>query len=223
MTAEIAIMNKSAVALAADSAVTIGSGQKIYNSANKLFALSRYHPVGIMVFSNANFMGIPWETIIKIYRKQLHDKSFDTTNEYAQDFINFIRINYCNESIQNDFLSDYIYLFLDRIFYDIIRPILKENKLQNESTGEINNQFFLKLSELKETLLKEKDFITNQSENTIRIKQYDNLIDNIIKKVFENIPFTEKNNLLLKEITYLLFTKNILLNLLSVVIDGIFC
>jgi ATP-dependent protease HslVU (ClpYQ) peptidase subunit len=40
MTTEVAIINKEAIALAADSAVTVGisDGTKIYNSANKLFA-----------------------------------------------------------------------------------------------------------------------------------------------------------------------------------------
>lgn len=52
MTAQIAIMNKQAIALASDSAVTMmqEKGQKIFKTANKLFALSKYHPVGIMVF-----------------------------------------------------------------------------------------------------------------------------------------------------------------------------
>lgn len=54
MTAEIAILNKSAVALAADSAVTMTTGReeyKVYQSANKLFALSKYHPVGLNITS----------------------------------------------------------------------------------------------------------------------------------------------------------------------------
>ena len=73
MTAEIAIMNREAVALAADSAVTItqGGAPKIFASANKLFALSRQQPVGIMVYGNASFMAVPWETVIKTYRAQL--------------------------------------------------------------------------------------------------------------------------------------------------------
>jgi hypothetical protein len=53
MTAEIAVINKSAIALAADSAVTISDGNgntKIYNGAEKLFALTKYHPVGIMIY-----------------------------------------------------------------------------------------------------------------------------------------------------------------------------
>jgi hypothetical protein len=42
MTAEVAVMNKMAVALAADSAVTVShsGGFKIYNTVNKLFMLS---------------------------------------------------------------------------------------------------------------------------------------------------------------------------------------
>jgi len=63
MTAEVVIANSGAVALAADSAVTIG-GQKIYNSALKLFALSKVAPVGVMIFGNAGLMSVPWETII---------------------------------------------------------------------------------------------------------------------------------------------------------------
>jgi ATP-dependent protease HslVU (ClpYQ) peptidase subunit len=40
MTAVIGILNKEAVAVAADSAVTIGwqNGRKIYNTANKILA-----------------------------------------------------------------------------------------------------------------------------------------------------------------------------------------
>ncbi|MDB9822859.1 hypothetical protein OAC89_04085, partial [Deltaproteobacteria bacterium] len=80
MTAEIAILNTSSVALASDSAVTGDTiaGQKIYNTASKMFRLSNHHPVGIMIYGNSNFMGIPWETIIKIFRKKLNDKNIST-------------------------------------------------------------------------------------------------------------------------------------------------
>jgi len=92
MTAEIAIMNKEAIALAADSAVTLSSpdGQKIFTSANKLFALSKYHPVGIMIYGKASLMDIPWETIIKIFRKKLNKNSFNSLLEYADSFIEFV-------------------------------------------------------------------------------------------------------------------------------------
>lgn len=92
MTAEVALMNKLAVALAADSAVTFTQRgqQKIYNAANKVFALSKYHPVGIMVYGSAEFMGTPWETIIKQYRVSLGQKSFPTVTGYYNDFVAFL-------------------------------------------------------------------------------------------------------------------------------------
>ena len=69
MTAEIVIMNKEAVALAADSAVSLVTGpaenpQKIFTSANKIFRLSRNHTVAFMIYNNAAFLGIPWEPLI---------------------------------------------------------------------------------------------------------------------------------------------------------------
>ena len=95
MTAEIAILNRSAVALAADSAVTITThaGQKIYNTVNKLFALSKYHPIGVMVNGSADIMGIPWELAIKLYRGDLGDRQFATVRETAEDFLAWVRDN----------------------------------------------------------------------------------------------------------------------------------
>jgi hypothetical protein len=71
MTAELAVLNRTAVALAADSASTSLQATglpKIFNTADKLFHLDGTKPIGIMVYGNASFMGVPWETIIKRYR-----------------------------------------------------------------------------------------------------------------------------------------------------------
>lgn len=94
MTAEVAIMNKSGVALAADSAVSISTsaGTKVY-STNKLFMLSKYHPVGVMVYGNSEVMGVPWESIIKNYRRDLRDKSFKLLEDYGTDFLAFLDKN----------------------------------------------------------------------------------------------------------------------------------
>ncbi len=90
MTAEIAVMNEEAIALAADSAVT---GPKIFTSANKIFALSKYHPVGVMDFASAQFLKVPWETIIKQYRRELGERSFSTLDEHADHFLQFFESN----------------------------------------------------------------------------------------------------------------------------------
>lgn len=89
MTAEVAVMNKSAIALAADSAVT--GPYKIYNSINKLFRLSDYHPVGIMIYGRAEIMGIPWESVIKTYRQHLGKKHETHLRKYADSFIEYLK------------------------------------------------------------------------------------------------------------------------------------
>jgi hypothetical protein len=92
MTAEVAILNRAAVALAADSAVTVtsGSASKVFNSTNKIFRIGEKAPVGVMFYNNATFMSIPWETIIKIYNDNLGDGRFDTLEEYRQSFASFL-------------------------------------------------------------------------------------------------------------------------------------
>ena len=95
MTAEIVVMNKEGIALAADSAVTHqGEGaQKVFHTANKIFALSKYEPVGVMVYGSASFMGVPWETIVKTYRRQLRKRRFPHLGQYATDLRQFLARN----------------------------------------------------------------------------------------------------------------------------------
>jgi len=96
MSSVIGILNKQAVALAADSAVTISrrDNRKIFNTANKIFTLSKYHPVGVMVYNSASFMGTPCKIIIKMYRDQLKGKSFKTVKDYQEDFFKYLRSNF---------------------------------------------------------------------------------------------------------------------------------
>ena len=89
MTTEVAVMNRTAIALAADSAVTIG-GDKVYNTVNKLFTLSKTEPIGIMVFGSASIMNVPWETVIKTYRKHIGSKKFPTIESCGKDFLEFL-------------------------------------------------------------------------------------------------------------------------------------
>jgi hypothetical protein len=92
VTAEIAIINKGAITLATDSAVTltVRGAQKIYNCADKLFELSDHDPIGIMVFNNLSFMGIPLEVAIKQFRAGRGDIRYDTIIEAATAFFRYL-------------------------------------------------------------------------------------------------------------------------------------
>jgi hypothetical protein len=92
MTAEIAILNKNGVALAADSKVTIGAAgqEKTFDTVNKLFTLSKAHPVGVMIFGNAEFMGYPWETIVKLYRQKKGGRAEQTIAAWGASFLKYL-------------------------------------------------------------------------------------------------------------------------------------
>lgn len=146
MTAEIAILNSSGIALAADSAVTIYE-EKVYNSANKLFALSKYEPVGIMVYGKADFMGIPWEIIVKQYRAKLASQSFPALREYVENFWDFLGANDFTKIPQGskpEYLTSFISAYLGKI-YDEYREWagVEEGSLRRHD----------KLPELKSNLL----------------------------------------------------------------------
>ena len=115
MTAIVAVLNRHAVAIAADSAVTMGNTHKVVNSANKIFTLSKYNPVAVMTYNNAAFMGTPWDIIIKEYRKQLRDKSFPTLEKYLEDFIQFLhnRSFFCDGKTQKYFMISLLGFFLE--------------------------------------------------------------------------------------------------------------
>ena len=89
MTAEVAVLNKTGVAIAADSAVTTGfpSREKIFTTANKIFTLSKFDPVGVMLNGHVEHFGCPWEVLIKDFRSRLGTKKFSTLREYVDLFV----------------------------------------------------------------------------------------------------------------------------------------
>ena len=88
MTSEIAVMNQRAVALAADSAVTLidGGTVAIRNDQRKLFNLLEGHPVGLMFFGVADVMGHPWDHLIEHYQKKVKPRGFARLRDYAISF-----------------------------------------------------------------------------------------------------------------------------------------
>ena len=96
MTAEIAILNRNAAVLATDSAITsmvpsesYGHVPKISHNANKLFALSGSDPLAIMIYNDSAFGPVPWETIIKEFRRTPQGHS--TVEEHAEQFIAYLQ------------------------------------------------------------------------------------------------------------------------------------
>ena len=91
MTVLVGILNKQAISVAADSAVTVGGGVKVYNTANKIFNLAKGRPVGIAIYGDAALNGcVPWEVVIKMYRKHIADNKFPKLSDYSFDFFKYV-------------------------------------------------------------------------------------------------------------------------------------
>jgi len=95
MTSEVVLMNRQAVAMAADSAVTISGDRylKTYQSVDKLFQLVEGQPVAVMIYNNAEIMSTPWETVISLYREHAKGRPMETIAAYAEDFMEFLSGN----------------------------------------------------------------------------------------------------------------------------------
>lgn len=228
MTAEIAIMNKIAIALAADSAGTIGT--KIYNGYNKLFMLSKNFPVGIMIYDNLDFMGIPWEYIIKNYREKLGENSFNKLKGYADDFE-----KYLSHSIPIDTQENYFKDFTKNAFKYLktridefvgltsnidshLSTILKENCegisgkcLVNglNAAKNVRLRLFLETEKINQVSKVSSKWQTIPPDEFIRNVErelkYRKIIGEIFEEIFGETPFMYEFKELIKDITILNF------------------
>ena len=196
MTAVIGILNKHGITMAADSAVTVtgGNHKKIYNTANKLFTLSKYHPVGIMIYSSSTFMSTPWEIIIKLYRKELKDKFFDTVEEYKENFVHFLknRDYFTDEDYQLLNLKQFLYWQLDALKNRMIEN-LSDDKTEEELAVEFQEILLEELNRNIETYQGATNILKDFENYTLdNFKEYaEDGVKEVIGVVFEDIELNE--------------------------------
>ena len=144
MTSEVLIMTPSAVAMAADSVVTV-NGNKTYEGVNKLFMLSNNPPMGIMTYNNANFLTFPMETIIKDFRDKISDKKFNTIYDFKKEFNDYLN-GVCNgkDDVTSYSIVDKFNSFIKQLNQDL-DEIPNFIKHISEETININNEKYEKL------------------------------------------------------------------------------
>ena len=192
MTAEIAVLNRNAVALAADSAVTLQfpEGPKIYQ-ANKLFTLSKFRPVGVMIYGSADFMGIPWETIIKQYRRQLGDRGFRKVQDYANDFLAFIgrHHSFFPAERQRKFCYELCQSWLHRLKARLRKSVELAIKNSGSVSEDKARQMFRDIVDEDITLLRKRKPLPNFSQVSIAslLSKYRKDIRQAIKDGIQNL------------------------------------
>ena len=213
MTAEIVVMNKSAVALAADSAVTITS--KIFNSAEKLYMLIPGQPVALMIYNYSEFMQLPWETIVKKFRIYNGEKRYNKLEDYSNKFFEFL------EDPQNSLYSDkqseitfrkIVQFYLDEIINKIVETIRnqierKGEKISEKEVSEIIshwiNQYYIDWNK-EENLYSDKKVkeLFQHFE-----KKYNSLVKSHIENTFGNARISESDHKKIIDFIYSIFYK----------------
>jgi hypothetical protein len=214
MTAQIAILNKVAIALASDSAVTMQTGgeDKVFVSANKLFTLSNMHPVGIMIYGNAEILGIPWETIVKLYRKNLGNKSFSTLKEYGEDFMHFLDNNSLfTDQMQDEYLASAIYAILRFLVQQMEREIQEVIDRNNNISRAQIKRIISSLISKHDSSWANAPYAPNFSDVFGKQLYSENryVIQNAIRKTFENIPISVNELTKIKHIVANSFCKQV--------------
>ena len=135
--------------MAADSAVTVTNGDrtKIYNTATKIFRMSLENPVGVMIFSSSEFIGTPWDVIFKLYRDTRGKQSFNTLEEYAKNFVDFLSAENYFSSVKSQ--RDYFISELSKFYYTIRDEVIDEyqskiDDMTEEEASEVNSDEMLR-------------------------------------------------------------------------------
>jgi hypothetical protein len=199
MTAEVAIANTGAVALAADSAVTVSnhSGAKVYNTVNKLFSLSTSAPVGVMVWGGADLCGIPWEVLIKEYRRELGETRFESLEEYCADLRRFLTGSpYISDDLQQ--LSVFraaLALFHNLIVDQIVSRMHEHFEMHGEASRQQVVSIITAVLDERQKGLEAHPLVEGFAARDVgRIAtKYRGPIDAAISATFEQLPLGERS------------------------------
>lgn len=178
MTSEVVVMNRLGIALASDSASTvrIGGGRTKFYHADKLFMLSNHQPVGIMVFANSTLMGVPWETIIKLFRAQLGQTKLNRLSDYADKLIEFLQ-----SSTKNLFpppvQERHYFAMLENYFAGLVEEIKEQGlevveqvRTDKNSNSEIKEIEARIIQEALEAWQEEEDVAADQCNREIAVQ-----------------------------------------------------
>ena len=221
MTSEVVLMNNKAVAVAADSVVTVavdGVPRKTYTGVNKLFEISKGQPVAMMIYSNAEIMGLPWKTVINAYKQKSGKRSFPSVQGYADDFFAFLDGNtkLFSEKLQREEYAQMLKSLISTIesrthsikayitSHDVSGGVPDHAALLSMAIGQIYDRVSLdEWDEPRENLSCYPDGF----ENVIR-KKYSDVIDIIIGGFLQRNELPESTVEKLNALPYLIISKH---------------
>ena len=193
MTAEIGVMNRLGVALAADSAVTIGGDtRKVFSSADKLFQLAMAAPVGIMIYGNASFIELPWEMVIKVFRTRLGTTTHPHLVGYAEAFVTYLKqqSSLFTPELELASVKRLVSVLLYNLRQRISDSISKKAEAQNGLDAEDLPQIIADLVSARHDVIVGRPFLEGFVEGDIAHARdtYGRMIDELLSEIFGSLP-----------------------------------
>lgn len=178
MTAEVAILNRHGLALAADSAVTVGE-ERVWTYTNKIFSLGPHNDIALMIYGNGDFAGFPWETVIKSFKRALNRERFKTVSDCASRFFNFLADDQWSDPVQSSLV---VYSIIIKELSEINNTI--EYGSKKEFREKINQVLDFCISDVLDN-----DIIVNDYEKHEFLSEFRKEIDDLRDEEFvEHIP-----------------------------------
>lgn len=185
MTAIVGILNKRAVAIAADSTVTVKKDgkAKFFNNTRKIFSLSENIPVGIMMTGDVEFMGMPWDVIFGQYKAYRNGKPLPHLKDYMDDFLSFLTsFPHLNTK---EVYNSYLYEELTNFYYT--RKAIVDSRIREEQGKATKRTFMDHLADvLTEDIETFSDICQSENMKEIGYKKF----YSIAKKQFESLKKT---------------------------------
>ena len=215
MSVGIILLNKHGIALAADSALTVGDREAIFNSTNKMFRLGKNNPIGIVVYGNLELMGTPIDIIIDHYSHHLESNNikYPKTKGYLDGLIQFLIDNqdkFKFKDNEKNFMVDYIDEFiskLKKLIKDEIEILETQEKIreQIDFDGEVYNRTYKVYKSIVSSNTSSSTFSLSQDFKhknfdlfSEKIKEFDQKIHELFIKDFYELLIESLN----KEMNY---------------------
>lgn len=199
----IGILNREAVAVAADSAATFGKSYKTNFTSNKIFRLSEAAPVGVSIYGEDSFCGIiPWETVISEFRRTLGNETFDFIDQYVDKFKVFL-----SSFLEKYFKGKDDYLL--RVLQSDVQNYLNTRVLGNLGNSEaaINHEDCVRINA---TLVEVREKCRNkekiESLADYKVKQFSSDIKSVIDNVLIRVSNPSDKDKLSKSLVSSLYS-----------------
>jgi hypothetical protein len=217
MTSQLILLNGFGVALATDSAVTLGQ-KRTYDTAEKLIPLPAPHRIAVLHSGSVFLHGMPFSVLVNEWATTLGETPLRTVDLYRQNFLSWLDDNHDWVSHQR-LVDDYM-----RQFNGVLRIIweqIKENINESES-DEIAVKSALDVLHHYVDIYLRAPSLSRGGEEWLKTarRRIEKEIENALNYWFDDIPHTDEIDSLIQQFSDLYLDRGHRLNIATLAFTG---